>query len=501
MAERRFTTTSAVISGVEAYPVSVEVAIGNGMPGFTIVGMPDAAIQEARERIRSGIKACGYEMPHEKVVVNLAPASLKKTGSGFDLPIALSILAATGQIDRGKFQNTLIIGELSLEGFVRPVHGMMAYRICAEEQKLELICADESFPDDSSFTTPISCINHLGELRSSQLSPPHSFEPYGDRMLLDYRDVGGNEMAKRACQIACAGNHGLLMIGPPGSGKSMLAERIPSILPPAEKTERIEIARIHSIVGEDIRGILQGIRPFRSPHHSASTAGLIGGGNPIQPGEITLAHGGVLFLDELAEFKPTVLQSLRQPIEQGSVTITRAAGSVVMPARFMLVAASNPCPCGYAGDSQIACTCSPAQIGAYFNRIGGPLIDRFDMCIDVSRSTYDEVIGNSSRVSSSSLRDGVLAAREFAFERWKHQTTDTYTSIADLIEAYVIIDEAQLFLRKITSLHSLGGRSISKIISVARTIADLEQRSQVQAEDISLALGLRVRTYRDCSSQ
>ncbi|MBR3689818.1 MAG: YifB family Mg chelatase-like AAA ATPase, partial [Eggerthellaceae bacterium] len=416
---------SATLRGVEAVPVSVEVSVTTGLPGISIVGMPDTAVQESRERVRSAIKAAGFSMPADKVVINLAPADLRKSGSGYDLPIALGMLIATRQVPLEPFEDKIIVGELSLEGAVRPVSGMLAYGMCARGFGYDLLCASGSdrVPVEDFRQYELSSLSRLRCLHDEDGLPSGEccFElnkstKVSDLVVsrLDYADVRGHEVAKRALQIAAAGGHGFLMMGPPGSGKTMLASRLGSILPPLTQDEALEAAVVHSVAGEDVSSILGGARPFRSPHHSATMAGLVGGGRPVRPGEISLAHNGILFLDELSEFSSAVLQSIRQPMESGSVSLTRADGSILFPARFVLIAASNPCPCGYFGDETHSCECTHTQIRAYQARIGGPLIDRIDLHMDIRRIPPHEVVQGRPGKSSAELREGVLMAREFA---------------------------------------------------------------------------------------
>ncbi|MDO4502951.1 MAG: YifB family Mg chelatase-like AAA ATPase [Coriobacteriia bacterium] len=498
MANRRFGSFrvwSATLRGVQAVPVQVEVVVSAGLPGFSIVGMPDASIHEARERIRAACRACGFVMPAEKVVVNLAPGSVRKTGSGFDLPIAVALLAATGQINPAHVEGRLLVGELSLSGQVRPVPGLLAYALCAQEQGLGFVCAPPP--------TEIPALSGLEQLRVRALSafrqrelPLQSAVPSDwSAPMADFRDIAGHDAAKRALQIAAVGGHGVLMVGPPGSGKTMLAERIPSILPPLTEQEMIESAVIHSVAGEDIAPIMAGRRPFRQPHHSASAAGLTGGGHPLRPGEVTLAHNGVLFLDELPEFKPSVLQGIRQPLEAGTVSLTRADGKIAFPARFCLVAAANPCPCGYSGDPDRACRCSDKQVMTYQNRIGGPLLDRIDLRIDVRRIPTGQVLDAGGGIDSEQLRKGVQDAREFARRRRIAQEGDVLdgsSSAQKLISACRLSPPARGFMESVTKAYAMSGRGVVRTLSVARTIADLEGCERVDQGHIAEALSYRL---------
>ena len=538
----------ATLRGVEAVPVQVEVSVGAGLPGISIVGLPDSTVQESRLRVKSAIRAVGLDVPPTNIVVNLAPSSLKKIGSGFDLPIALGILASTGQIDVGAVAGRTFVGELSLGGSVRGVHGLLAFAMMVRNNGGTLVTGLTG--DDLSTVLPGKhvVIDDLGRLvhglhRPSKekgdaaASDPASMpscqdggafisidelEPDLDRNAdtvsgsigqsgstqLDYADIAGQDYAKRAMQIAAAGNHSVLMIGPPGSGKTMLARRLPTIMPPLNEEERLETAMIHSVSGLPFAHILEGRRPFRSPHHSATPAGIMGGGMPLTPGEVSLCHNGVLFLDEMPEFNSRVLQMLRQPIEEGAVVLARADGTYRFPANFLLLGAANPCPCGYLGDPEKECTCSPGSVTQYQAKIGGPLIDRFDMMMNVSRSDPKSVMQAGTGVSSAELYRAVVAGREFAEAR-RSESADatagqTTLPLEDegmpakggkdrmLIAQCRMDDKVSSYTESIARTHTMSGRGIMKVLKVARTIADIEQSDHVRAEHVTEAAMFRI---------
>ena len=489
--------------GLNSFSVTVEVEASKGLPAFDIVGLADVSVRESRERIKSALRSSGITFPSSKVMINLAPADIRKSGSGFDLAIAVALLRVSGLVSDEQLESSAMIGEVSLGGEIRSIHGVLPMTLMAQRSGISEIYVPKDNVLEASVVEGIKVygVGSLEELvqhfkQRAPIEPEPTYKPPAESFFgkLDFADVKGQAAAKKALEVAAAGGHNALMIGSPGSGKSMLSKRMPSILPAMTFEESIETTNIHSVAGLlDKEHPLVTVRPFRSPHHTVSAAGLAGGGSIPKPGEISLAHNGLLFLDELAEFSRPALEILRQPLEDQKVTISRVSGSITYPSSFMLIGAMNPCPCGYYGHPTRKCICSQKQVAAYLSKISGPLLDRFDIHLEVAPVEYADLSSAAKEEPSEAIRERVQKARDIQNERFKGTGISCNARMTSdiLHECCPLTDDASSLLENVFEKLGLSARAYDKILKVARTAADMDRSEKIGKKHIALAVQYR----------